>query len=160
MVKRNERPSVLFVCTGNICRSPFAAGLFSKLQQHAGTQIHSDSAGIHAMLDAPAAPLSVEVAAQYQVDLNAHRARQLAQSDYQAFSHLIALDFGHFDFLRATLPAGCKPEVALLMSYVDAGTLEVPDPYMKKRRAFEQAAELIKRGVGGLLEDIRVQYQI
>ena len=112
------------------------------------------------MLGAPAAPFSVAVAAEFEVDLSGHRARQLAQSDYQEFSHLIALDLGHFDYLRATSPAAENPEVALLMSYTDAGTLEVPDPYMKKRRAFEQAAVLIERGVGGLLEDIRAQYEI
>lgn len=150
--------NILFVCTGNICRSPLAAGLLQSGLREAGhAQAHCvESAGIHAVVDAPPTPNAQKVAASYGVDISAHRARAFDALDFQRFEFIYALDSGHLDFLRHIKPRDYGGELSLLPSGSGMRKLEIADPYGRSRRAYERSARLIAIGVGvilaGLLE--------
>ena len=144
---------ILFVCTGNICRSPMAAGmLLTGLKEAGHGGLHTvESAGIHAMVDAPPTPDALKVAASYGVDISAHRARDFDQRDFQRFEWIFALDSGHLDFLRQIRPRDCGGELSLLPSGSGTRALEIADPYGRSRRAYERSARLIAIGVGVIL---------
>ena len=125
------------------------------LEQSAKPTIDCDSAGIYALVDAPAEATMSQMADNLGFSLLGHRARQIEASDYRRFDYLIALDLGHYDYLCATKPSHLTPTISPLLSYApDAGTLEVPDPYRKSRRVFERCAKLIDKGVRGLLREL------
>ena len=98
--------SVLFVCTGNVCRSPLAEGLLkARLGELQRLDIEVDSAGIHAMVDEPPQPFSIELARELGADISTLKGLQFDPADFEKFDHLIAMDLGHLDFLNATRPA-------------------------------------------------------
>ena len=157
--------AILFICTGNICRSPLAATLFnrlvvnSNLAQNNPPAISATSAGIHAVRNAPADPYICTLAAAADADLSDHRARQFDTSDFNFFHHLIALDLYHYDFLTATKPSNAPTSISLLLDHVDhIKEREIPDPYGRSRRVFEQSARLIEEGVRGLLRTLERTY--
>ncbi|MEX2479405.1 MAG: low molecular weight protein-tyrosine-phosphatase [Gammaproteobacteria bacterium] len=147
-------PRVLFVCTGNLCRSPLAAGLFAA---RCGTRLSTawtvDSAGLHAREGlAPAAP-AIAVAEEHGVDISAKRSRCFVHEDFARFDHIVAMDRGHLDFLSATCPPAYRGRIALLED--ERGQpIEVPDPYGRPLRAFRHAAQLLVTGIAVLLEDL------
>lgn len=147
--------SILFVCTGNICRSPLAAGLFRQAAAAELPPIRVESAGIQALVGAHADPQVRAIAANYSINLDQHRGRQLQAHDFVSFDHLIALDLGHLDYMTAIRPANARAEISLLLSFGDpANVLEVPDPYGRSKHHFQRAATLIEKGVGGLLASL------
>lgn len=149
--------AVLFVCTGNICRSPLAQGLMEQalLDSARGQHLRVDSAGTHAHVGEMPHPLSVTVAAvDYGIDITGQRARQLTPADFYEFDWLIALDRGHRDYLEARLPADARGSIRLLMQDVLPGSPDVPDPYGHRRGAYEESARLIKLGVDRLIEEM------
>lgn len=149
--------SVLFVCTGNICRSPLAQGLMEQaLLEHAGGgNLVIDSAGTHAHVGEMPHPLSVTVAAvDYGIDITGQRARQLTPADFNDFDWLVALDRGHRDYMEARMPQNARGTVRLLLQDVLPGSPDVPDPYGRRRSAYEDSARLIKLGVDRLLGEL------
>lgn len=144
---------ILFVCTGNICRSPMAAGLLRAGLREAGQgALHTvESAGIHAVDNAPPTPNALRVAASYGIDISTHRARTFEVPDFQRFDWIFALDSGHLDFLREVRPRDCTGELSLLPSARHDRKLEIADPYGRSRRAYERSARLIAEGVGVIL---------
>jgi protein-tyrosine phosphatase len=149
--------SVLFVCTGNICRSPLAQGLMEQalLERAPGSDVRVDSAGTHAHVGEMPHPLSVTVAAvDYGIDITAQRGRQLTHADFHEFDWLIALDRGHRDYMEARLPADARGTVRLLLQDALPGSPDVPDPYGRRRSAYEDSARLIKIGVDRLLGEL------
>ena len=145
--------SVLFVCTGNICRSPFAAGLFrARCGQLPGTW-QVDSAGIKARPGLPPEPHAIALAAELGVDLSAARSRCFERADFTRYDHLVAMDRGHLDFLQAVRPHGFEGRIALLEDG-HGNALEVPDPYGRPVRIYRAAARLIATGIAALLEDL------
>ena len=149
----SQERTILFVCTGNICRSPLAAGIFNQLIGGVSSgSIKAYSAGIHAVVDAPADPIVCEIAAAANIDLLGHRARQIDVRDFIEFEHVIALDLYHYDFLIATQPKAATATISLLLNHAKhVRTKEVPDPYGQPRRVFEKSARLIEEGIRGLL---------
>jgi protein-tyrosine phosphatase len=148
--------SILFVCTGNICRSPFAAGLFRARCGHLPDFWQVDSAGIHARPGLPPEPRVIALAAELGVDLGLARSRAFEGSDFTRHDNIVAMDRGHLDFLEAIRPHGFEGRIALLEDG-RGNALEVPDPYGRPLRIYRKAAHLIATGIAALLEDLAAE---
>lgn len=159
---------VLFVCTGNICRSPTAEGVLRKLLADAGMgeQVTVDSAGTHGWHQGePPDDRAQRCAARRGYDLTAQRARQLRAADFGEFDLLIAMDRGHRDHLMSQRSATAKSEVRLMLDYAPtassgAGTgadaeEDVPDPYYGGPADYEYALDLIESAANGLIAAIK-----
>lgn len=149
---------VLFVCMGNICRSPTAEGVFRHLveQQGLAGRIIIDSAGTHDyhIGDAPDAR-SQAAAAHRGYDLSRLRARQIVRDDFIAFDHVLAMDQGNLELLQRQCPQASRGKLKLFLAYADGITLrEVPDPYYGGAQGFEQVLDLVENAARGLLREI------
>jgi protein-tyrosine phosphatase len=150
---------VLFVCTGNICRSPTAEAILRKLAADAGMAetVTADSAGTHAYhVGEPPDPRAQKAAAKRGYDLSGLRARRFEQADFQRFDLILAMDQDHYSILSALArpPAGHK--VKLMMSYARCFTeQEVPDPYYGGPPGFERVLDMLEDAARGLLESLR-----
>ncbi|MGE0486869.1 MAG: low molecular weight protein-tyrosine-phosphatase [Gammaproteobacteria bacterium] len=145
--------AILFVCTGNICRSPIAEGLFRAASARLAEPWRVDSAGLHARDgEAPTAP-AIAVAARHGVDIAGLRARRFAVADFAHFDCIVALDRGHLDHLAALAPAAWGGRLGL---FVDrrGRPYEVPDPYGRTSWAYRRAGHLIAEGVDVLLDEL------
>lgn len=155
--------NVLFVCTGNICRSPTAEGVFRAMVERAGLAQHVsvDSCGTHDYhVGDPPDPRACAHAKRRGYDITALRARMLDRDDFERFDLLIALDRGHEQILRRRAPPSAKDKVRLLMGYVpELGLREVPDPYFGGPEDFERALDLIERAAERLLAEIRARIE-
>ena len=148
---------ILFVCTGNLCRSPLAQGLMEREGRARGVanSLLVDSAGTHAREGALPDPLAIAVATGYGIDIGAQRARALTEEDFRQFDQIVALDLGHLDYLRFMQPPDTNARLRLLLAgMAGTGDAEVPDPYGGDRSEFEYAARLIDIGVRRLLQEI------
>lgn len=159
----NERiVRVLFVCTGNICRSPTAEGVFRAMVEACGLagRIETDSAGTgswHA--GEPPDERARQAAAIRGIDLSAQRARQVSKQDFDRFDLIVALDRSHQRALRALSPPRAADRIRLLMDFAPhAGVSDVPDPYYGALGGFDHVLDLIEAGADGLLRAIRAEY--
>jgi protein-tyrosine phosphatase len=146
---------VLFVCTGNICRSPTAEGVLRHHAAELGIEI--DSAGTHGyhIGDAPD-PRTVAAAKKRGYDLSPLRARKVAAKDFNDFDVIVAMDRSHHEALIAMAPAASKAELILFMDYIDgADSSDVPDPYYGEAKDFELVLDLVERGVQGMVGRLR-----
>lgn len=150
---------ILFVCTGNICRSPTAHGVFRDLVRREGLadKIQVESAGTHAYhVGEPPDRRSVQAAMLRGVDLSDLRARQIIKSDYDNFDLLLAMDRGHFGLMLGKCPPARQDALALFLSFApQLNLLDVPDPYYGAGDGFERVLDMIEAGSAGLLEYIR-----
>lgn len=152
---------VLFVCLGNICRSPTAEVLFRHLVVSEGLAeaIHIDSAGTGDWhIGKPPDRRSQEVALQRGHDISELRARQVSAEDFHRFDYIIAMDTQNLANLEAMKPADFKGHLGLLLSFGHSDEREVPDPYYGGEEGFYHVIELIEDAVHGLLDDIRKHY--
>ena len=151
-------PKVLFVCMGNICRSPTAEAVFRKLVEESPLdgKMLIDSAGtIGAHAGAKPDPRAIEIGKGHGYQLEKLRARQVVPTDFSRFDFLIAMDLQNVQHLKAICPPEALYKIAMLMSFApDAGSTEVPDPYYGGPADFEHALALIERGCRGLLRRI------
>ena len=150
---------VLFVCTGNICRSPTAEGVFQHLvnAENLHQYVLVDSAGTHGYhVGEQPDQRSVRVAAQRGYDLSGLRARQLAVSDFVEFDYLLAMDQGHRSILERGAPDEHRQKVSMFLDFSQKyGGHEVPDPYYGGGQGFEFVLDMIEDGAAGLLADIK-----
>ncbi|HYG89724.1 MAG TPA: low molecular weight protein-tyrosine-phosphatase [Azospirillum sp.] len=150
---------VLFVCTGNICRSPTAEGVFRHMARQAGLdgRIATDSAGTHDYHVGEAPDhRSQRAAAKRGIDISDLRARRVTAEDFRRFDYVLAMDQGHLALLRRMAPADGTAEVRLFMDYApQAPRREVPDPYYGEGSHFNEVLDLVEEGARGLLEHIR-----
>ncbi len=148
---------VLFVCLGNICRSPTAEGVLRQRLAAAGLEeaVRVDSAGTHDYhLGKPPDPRAVAAAAARGIDISGLRARQVTRTDLEHFDYVLAMDEENLEHLRM-LGQG-RARVGLLMDYAPGWqTREVPDPYFGGPEGFHQVLDMLQDACDGLLRDIR-----
>lgn len=145
--------AILFVCTGNLCRSPLAEGLFRAGAVRLPGVWSIDSAGIHALDGQPPAPPAVAEAARHGVDIAALRARHFTPADFARFDCIVAMDRGHLDYLATLAPTTWSGRLGL---FVDrrGKPFEVPDPYGRTVWAYRRAGRLIAQGIAVLLDEL------
>jgi len=153
-----DKVKVLFVCMGNICRSPTAHGVFQALvdKHDLGAVLQVDSAGTHSYhVGSPPDSRSQATARQRGVDLSGLRARRFVSADFTEFDYLLAMDHGNFADMRAIKPEDASGRLQLMLEYSQQFTqLEVPDPYFGDD-GFELVFDMIDDAARGLLRHIR-----
>ena len=159
-----KQVSVLFVCMGNICRSPTAQGVFESLVARAGlTQaIQVDSAGTHAYhIGNQPDTRSQQAALERGIDLSKQRARQVQNSDFTSFDYVLAMDLNNLQALQRTSPAQSAKNLKLFMEFARRWQeREVPDPYYGGSRGFERVLDMIEDASEGLLEHLVRSHQL
>lgn len=151
--------NILFVCSGNICRSPLAQGVFEELARREGLEeeIQVDSAGTHAFYHEgePPDPRAQRSAAARGLDIGSQRARMVEPEDCLRFDYVLVADQGHLRTVRG-LCSEDPDRVRLLLDYAPhLPEREIPDPYYGGPDGFEYAMDLIEEASEGLLADIR-----
>ena len=151
---------VLFVCLGNICRSPTAHGVFEKMVADAGLQdsIFVDSAGTGDWhIGRSPDPRASEAALTRDHDLSHLRARQVRPEDFLEFDYLLAMDNQNLCDLKAMALPEFDGHLGLFMDYSGIDVSEVPDPYSGGKENFERVLDLVEDASGGLLSHLRDQ---
>ena len=145
---------ILFVCMGNICRSPMVETVARVELARAGIDAEVASAGTERYhVGEGADPRAIEVAEANGYPLAQHRARQVASEDFGGYDFILAMDRVNIDALRRHRPRDATREPVLFLPHVGFGELdEVPDPYYGSRRDFERVLDLARRGSALLIE--------
>jgi protein-tyrosine phosphatase len=142
---------VLFVCTGNICRSPTAEGVLRRLAQIENVKVHVESRGTHDYhVGEPPDDRAQDHAKRRGYDLSAQRAKQLSRRDFEEFDLVLAMDRGHLRMLQRLCPPQHTKKLRLLIQET-----EVPDPYYGGPEGFEKVLDLVEAACRGLLAEIR-----
>jgi len=146
-----EKRSVLFVCTGNICRSPTAEAVLRKLASSENIDLRVESAGTHDYhVGEPPDERAQHHARNRGYDLSAQRARHVRPRDFEEFDLIVAMDRGHLRLLAQRCPLQHRGKLRLLIAEAD-----VPDPYYGGPEGFEQVLDLVEAACGGLLTELR-----
>lgn len=158
MVDSKEKVSVLFVCMGNICRSPTAEGVFRKLVLDAelDQRVATDSAGTHAYHEGePPDRRALAAAARRGIEMADLRARRVSSSDFERFDLILAMDKLNLVTLQDRGGENAD-RVRLLMDFSEMSRGgEVPDPYYGGTAGFERVLDLVENAAAGLLEEVR-----
>ena len=152
---------LLFVCMGNICRSPTAHAVMQHKVNQRGLQhqVIIDSAGTHAyhvgeMSDAR----SRAKAAEQGIDMNSIRARKISANDYDEFDYILAMDAHNLDLILSNAPYQHKAEIRLFLDFAHAAgsslRTEVPDPYYGGDSGFDDVFDLVDRGCDAILDAV------
>lgn len=151
---------VLFVCLGNICRSPTAHGVFEQKVRQNGLSDHVyiDSCGTGSwhIGKAPDSRATAHARAR-GYDLTHLRARQVQARDFDEFDYILAMDESNLRDLDLLCPPGSKAMPQLFLSFGDYSETEVPDPYYGGEQGFERVLDLVESASDGLLEDIKMR---
>ena len=142
---------ILFVCTGNICRSPTAEGVFREMARRQGLRVHVESAGTHDYhVGEPPDERAQHHAKRRGYDLSEQRARHVSTGDFEAFDLIVAMDRGHLRLLQRACPPQHREKLRLFLADRD-----VPDPYYGGPDGFEQVLDLVEVACRDLLAEIR-----
>lgn len=159
MYEINKRPvSILFVCMGNICRSPTAEGVFRRVAEEAGLthRLHIDSAGTHAYHVGASPDARAERAARGRgYDLSGLVGRQVSEGDFAEFDYILAMDADNLANLQRRCPPEHSHKLALFLSHSTAyAHQEVPDPYYGGPSGFDRVLDMVEDASRGLLRRI------
>ncbi|TCP63047.1 protein-tyrosine phosphatase [Rhodovulum bhavnagarense] len=144
---------ILFVCLGNICRSPTAEGVFAALAARAGAAVEIDSAGTGGWHVGDSPDARAQAAAMARgYDLGGLRARQVLPEDFERFDLILAMDRSNMAALEQMRPAGNATPVRLFLDYADSTYEEVPDPYYDG--GFNLVLDLVEQAARGVLTEI------
>lgn len=159
----SKKIKVLFICMGNICRSPTAHGVFQALvnEQGLGNQILVDSAGTHSYHIGSPPDLRSQAAARGKgVELSKLSARQLVSDDFEIFNYMVAMDESNYSKIQRLQPEDSCVKLAMMLDYSDKySQREIPDPYYGDD-GFELVFDMVADASNGLLKVIRNQYSI
>lgn len=147
--------SVLFVCLGNICRSPAAEGTLRALARARGVDVTIDSAGTggwHA--GDPPDPRMIRAAARRGIDISYLRARKVDFSDFYQFDYILAMDLSNFADLIDMAPPNRSCDIRLFLDFAPGDERETPDPYYGGASGFERVLDLIEAGAEGFLDHL------
>lgn len=149
---------ILFVCTGNICRSPTAEGVARALAQRLGLDeaFEFDSAGTHGYhVGDPPDPRTVAAALRRGYDLAPLRARRVTDFDFIRFDHVIAMGHDHLDWLQRACPPLYRDKLGLLLEFsLRFEEDEVPDPYYGRADGFERVLDLVEDAAQQLIREL------
>jgi len=150
---------ILFVCLGNICRSPTAQGVFQRKLEWAGLEqrVSVESAGTGAWHLGKAPDPRTQAAARARgYDLSNLRARQTDPSDFERFDYILAMDQDNLSQLQMMMPEDYDGHLGLFLDFSDHSQVrEVPDPYYGEGGGFEQVLDLVEEASDGLLDEIQ-----
>jgi protein-tyrosine phosphatase len=151
---------ILFICMGNICRSPSAEGVFRHLlaQRQVDLEVEVDSAGTHDYhVGEPPDPRAISAARRRGIDLSTLRARSVQPQDFENFDLLIAMDEQNLRELRSRSGPVYASRLRLMMDFApDVGRRAVPDPYYGGPQGFEDVLDLLEQASEGLLRQLLV----
>lgn len=157
-----NKVSVLFVCMGNICRSPTAEAVFRQYVENAGLSGHIliDSAGTHDYHIGDPPDLRTRHAAQQRgYDMSGLRGRQVEGEDFHRFDYVLAMDKANLAALQRLMPPASDAQVRLFLEYArHHAVLEVPDPYYGGEDGFERVLDMVEDAAEGLLQHIRQRH--
>ena len=147
---------LLFVCTGNVCRSPMAKWVAAHKGREAGLELVVDSAGTSRQeVGNPATPLAIEAARARGYPCDEHVARAIRESDFLGFDLVLAATEQHIAKLRHRLPEDATARIEHLMRHAHThAALDIADPWGGDRADYERALDMIEEGVAGLIEHI------
>ena len=152
---------VLFVCLGNICRSPTAEGVFRRALEQAGMagQVEIDSCGVGNWHVGKAPDARAQQAAlSRSIDITALRARQLSAQDFVDFDYLLGMDQDNVSAMRQLKPANSQAHVGLLLDFAGTPGGEVPDPYYGGEEGFENVLNMIEAASDGLIQHLKREH--
>lgn len=154
-----EKIKVLFVCMGNICRSPTAEGVFAKLIKEQKLDVHFllDSAGTHAYHAGEPPDLRAQQAAlERDIELAHLRARKVVIGDFEDFDFLLAMDDDNYTALMQACPDEYKDKISYFLDYAPhLDEREVPDPYYGGKYGFERVLDMIEAASAGFLNTLQ-----
>ena len=154
----SQKISVLFVCLGNICRSPTAHGIFEKLveQHHLQNRIKIDSAGTGDWHLGKSPDGRAQTYAQKRgYDLSHLRARQISPSDFSDFDYILAMDTQNLADIQLMQPEDYSGHISLFLDFLEGGQgQEVPDPYYGGDQGFELVLDMVEQASSNLLDHI------
>jgi protein-tyrosine phosphatase len=153
-----KKTSILFVCMGNICRSPTAEGVFRDKIRQAGltASVQIDSAGTHGYhIGNPPDPRAQEAARKRGYDLSDLRGRQVSTKDFEHFDYVLAMDKDNLTLLQEQCPDHLQHKVRRLLSFSRRyPNLDVPDPYYGGRSGFDMVLDMVEDAADGLIKEI------
>jgi protein-tyrosine phosphatase len=149
---------ILFVCMGNICRSPTAEGVFRHLVQTHAPELHIeiDSAGTHGYhVGDPPDQRTIAAAMRRGIDLSRRRARTVRTTDFEYYDLILAMDEENLSELQRRSPPAHRQRLRLMMDYAPAAASRaVPDPYYGGEQGFEEVLDLLEEAAEGLLREL------
>lgn len=153
---------VLFVCMGNICRSPTAEAVFRHYveQDALSEKIHIDSAGTHDYHIGEAPDARTQRAAKQRgYDMSQLRGRQVVAEDFKRFDYVLAMDEANLSILESLRPRDAESHLGLFLQFAEQHSeREVPDPYFGGADGFERVLDMVEDAAGGLLRHIRAKH--
>jgi protein-tyrosine phosphatase len=151
-------PSVLFVCLGNICRSPLAEAAFRAEAERLKLDVEIDSAGTggwHA--GDPPDPRAQATARRHGIDISGYRGRQVTAADFRRFTYIVAMDADNLANLRRLAPADATAELSLMLDHAGRPGQSVADPYYGEDAGFEVTWSEVSAGAAGLAQTLRTR---
>lgn len=159
----NKQVRILFVCLGNICRSPTAEGVFRHLVENAGLadRILIDSAGTGEWhVGSPPDARACKAAAARGYDLTRLRARLVTPKDFETFDYVLAMDEENVRALERIAPRALRHKIRLFTEFGANGASHVPDPYAGGPKGFELVLDLVEDAAQGLLRHVRSELHV